>query len=102
MHGNPKPNMLRLSAGLVPTRIRRRQRVPAADGGSFFVARATYPISDDRTKSLSWRALSRDPSFFCHAGGAVIAPRALAPFLRILVISPWTASAATLRPRAIL
>ena len=31
---------------------------------------------------------SRDPSFFCHAVGAVIAPRALAPFLRILVISP--------------
>jgi hypothetical protein len=65
-----------------------RPVIQPADGRSFFVAGATYPISDDRTKSLSWRALSRDPSFFCHPVGAVIAPRALAPFLRILVISP--------------
>jgi hypothetical protein len=36
----------------------------------------------------SWRAPSRDPSLFCHAVGAVIAPRALAPFSRILLISP--------------
>src|ERR1700730_13951440 len=36
----------------------------------------------------SWSAPSRDPSLFCHAVGAVIAPRALAPFSRILVISP--------------
>jgi hypothetical protein len=34
------------------------------------------------------RAPSRDPSLFCHAVGAVITPRALAPFSRILVISP--------------
>ena len=66
-----------------------RPLIQPADGGSFFVTRATYPISDDRTKSRSWRALSRDPSFFGHAVGAVIAPRTLAPFLRILVITPF-------------
>src|ERR1700730_18517921 len=46
-----------------------RPLIQPADGGSLFVARATYPILDDRTKSLSWRALSRDPSFFVTPSG---------------------------------
>src|SRR2546422_2809250 len=38
--------------------------------------------------SRSWRALSRNPSFFGYAVGTIVAPCALAPFSRILVISP--------------
>jgi hypothetical protein len=41
-----------------------------------------------RCPNPSWRALSRDPSLFRHAVGAVVLPRVLAPFSRILVISP--------------
>jgi hypothetical protein len=38
--------------------------------------------------SQSWCALSRNPSLFGYAVGTIVAPRAFAPFSRILVISP--------------
>src|SRR3984893_4011036 len=42
-----------------------------------------------RCPNPSWRALSRDPTLFRHAIGAIVPPRAFAPCLRILVICPF-------------